>query len=79
MPCRAAASRSPAKTGTLSELALALSARTPVLVFCGELSAAAATVAETRSVEEATGISVGAVRRVDPRRVAGQAREATRR
>ncbi len=45
------------ETGTLSELALALSARTPVLVFCGEFSAAASTVAETRSVEEATGIS----------------------
>jgi DNA-binding CsgD family transcriptional regulator len=45
------------ETGTLSELALALSARTPVLVFCGELSAAAAAVAETNSVQEATGIS----------------------
>ncbi len=45
------------ETGTLSELALALSARTPVLVFCGELSAAAATVAETQSVQEASGIS----------------------
>jgi DNA-binding CsgD family transcriptional regulator len=45
------------KTGTLSELALALSARTPVLVLCGELSAAASMVAESRSVEEATGIS----------------------
>ena len=44
------------ETGTLSELALALSARTPVLVFCGELSAAAATVAESRSVQEASGI-----------------------
>jgi DNA-binding CsgD family transcriptional regulator len=44
------------ETGTLSELALALSARTPVLVFCGELSAAASTVAETRSVQDATGI-----------------------
>jgi DNA-binding CsgD family transcriptional regulator len=44
------------ETGTLSELALALSARTPVLVFCGELSAAASTVAETESVQEATGI-----------------------
>jgi hypothetical protein len=44
------------KTGTLSELALALSARTPVLVFCGELPAAAATVAETQSVEDVTGI-----------------------
>jgi DNA-binding CsgD family transcriptional regulator len=44
------------ETGTLSELALALSARTPVLVFCGELSAAASTVAQTQLVEEATGI-----------------------
>jgi DNA-binding CsgD family transcriptional regulator len=44
------------ETGTLSELALALSARTPVLVFCGELSAAASTVAETQSVHDATGI-----------------------
>ncbi len=44
-------------TGTLSELALGLSARTPVLVFCGELSAATSAVAETRSIEEATGIS----------------------
>ena len=44
------------ETGTLAELALALSARTPVLVFSGDLSAAAATVAETESVEEATGV-----------------------
>jgi DNA-binding CsgD family transcriptional regulator len=43
-------------TGTLGELALALSAHTPVLVFCGELAAAAATVSETASVEQATGI-----------------------
>ena len=41
----------------LSELALALSARTPVLVFCGELSAAAASVAQTQLVQELTGIS----------------------
>jgi len=45
------------ETGTLSELGLALSARTPVLVFSGELSSAASTVAETDSVQEATGIS----------------------
>jgi len=44
------------ETGTLSELALALSARTPVLVFCGDFPAAASTVAETASVEEITGI-----------------------
>jgi DNA-binding CsgD family transcriptional regulator len=43
-------------TGTLSELALALSARTPLLVLTGDLTAAVATVAETRSVQEATGI-----------------------
>jgi DNA-binding CsgD family transcriptional regulator len=43
-------------TGTLSELALALSARTPMLVLCGDLAGAAATVIETASVEEATGI-----------------------
>ena len=43
-------------TGTLGELALALSARTPVLVFCGDLAAAAATVSETTSVEQATGV-----------------------
>jgi DNA-binding CsgD family transcriptional regulator len=45
------------ETGTLSELALALSARTPVLVFCGEFSNAASAVAETQSVEDATGIN----------------------
>jgi DNA-binding CsgD family transcriptional regulator len=45
------------ETGRLSALALALSAHTPVLVLCGELSAAASAVAETQSVEEATGIS----------------------
>jgi DNA-binding CsgD family transcriptional regulator len=44
------------ETGTLSELALALSARTPVLVLCGDLAAAATAVSETASVEEATGI-----------------------
>jgi DNA-binding CsgD family transcriptional regulator len=43
-------------TGTLSELALALSARTPVLVFSGDTVAAMSAVAETQSVEEATGI-----------------------
>jgi DNA-binding CsgD family transcriptional regulator len=44
------------QTGTLSELALALSARAPILVFCGDLAAAAAAVSETESVEAATGI-----------------------
>jgi DNA-binding CsgD family transcriptional regulator len=45
------------ETGTLSELALALSARTPVLVFSGDLRGAAATVAETQSVQDASGIA----------------------
>ena len=45
------------ETGTLSELALALSARTPILVLCGEFSAAASAAAETTSVEEVSGIS----------------------
>ncbi len=44
------------ETGTLSELALALSAHTPILVFCGDLATAAATVSETEMVHEATGI-----------------------
>ena len=46
------------ETGTLSELALALDVGTAVLVFCGELSAAASTAAENASpVQEAAGIS----------------------
>jgi DNA-binding CsgD family transcriptional regulator len=44
------------ETGTLSELALALSAHIPVLVFCGELSDAVSGVAETQAVEDATGV-----------------------
>jgi DNA-binding CsgD family transcriptional regulator len=44
------------ETGTLGELALALSAFAPMLVFCGELAAAATVVSETESVQEATGI-----------------------
>jgi DNA-binding CsgD family transcriptional regulator len=44
------------ETGTLSELALALSAHIPVLVFCGEISDAVAGVAETQAVEDATGV-----------------------
>jgi DNA-binding CsgD family transcriptional regulator len=44
------------ETGTLSVLVLSLSAHIPVLVFCGELSAAVSGVSETQSVEEATGV-----------------------
>jgi DNA-binding CsgD family transcriptional regulator len=45
------------KTGALTELWVALSSRTPVLVFCGELAAASSLVAEAQSVSEATGIT----------------------
>jgi DNA-binding CsgD family transcriptional regulator len=44
------------ETGTLAELALALSAQTPILVFSGEVSAAASAVAESNSVQDASGI-----------------------
>jgi ATP/maltotriose-dependent transcriptional regulator MalT len=45
------------KTCALSELPLALGSRTPILVFCGELTAAASLVEESRSVHEAAGIA----------------------
>jgi DNA-binding CsgD family transcriptional regulator len=45
------------RTGALTELPLALGSHTPILVFCGELSAAAVLVEEARSVHEAAGIS----------------------
>jgi DNA-binding CsgD family transcriptional regulator len=45
------------ETGALSELPLALGSRTPILVFCGELAAAASLVEESRSVHEAAGIA----------------------
>jgi DNA-binding CsgD family transcriptional regulator len=45
------------KTGALSELPLALGSRTPILVFCGELTAAASLAEESRSVHEAAGIA----------------------
>ena len=43
--------------GALSELPLAFGSRTPILVFCGELAAAASLVEESRSVHEAAGIA----------------------
>ncbi len=45
------------KTGALSELPLALSSFIPILVFCGELTAAAALVEEARLVREVEGLS----------------------
>jgi DNA-binding CsgD family transcriptional regulator len=46
--------------GALSELPLALSSWIPIVVFCGELSTAAALVEEARSVQEAAGITEAA-------------------
>jgi DNA-binding CsgD family transcriptional regulator len=45
------------RAGALSELPLALGSRTPILVFCGEVTAAASLVEESRSVHEAAGIA----------------------
>ena len=45
------------KAGALTELPLALGSRTPILVFCGELAAAASLVEESRSVHDAAGIA----------------------
>src|SRR6516165_2855657 len=45
------------QAGVISELPLAFGSRTPVLVFCGELAAAASLVEESRSVQEAAGIT----------------------
>jgi ATP/maltotriose-dependent transcriptional regulator MalT len=45
------------QAGALSELPLAFGSRTPILVFCGELTAAASLVEESRSVHEAAGIA----------------------
>jgi DNA-binding CsgD family transcriptional regulator len=64
------------ETGTLSELALALSAHIPVLVFCGEISTAVSGVAETESVEEATGIRSAPYGALILAAWRGQAREA---
>ncbi|MDQ4134841.1 MAG: helix-turn-helix transcriptional regulator, partial [Pseudomonadota bacterium] len=64
------------RTGALSEVALALSARAPVLVLCGELAAAASLVAEAKSVEEAAGISSAPYGALIVAAWAGQAHEA---
>ncbi len=64
------------ETGTLGELALALDVGTAVLVFCGELSAAASTAAETQSVQEATGINAAHHGALVLAAWQGQAREA---
>ena len=69
------------ETGMLSQLALALNARAPVLVFSGELFDAASTVAEARSVEDVSGITAapyGALILEAWRGRAGEARELIR-
>lgn len=52
--------RSVRRSGALSELPLALSSFVPVLVFCGEVSAAGALVEEAQSIQEAAGITEAA-------------------
>jgi DNA-binding CsgD family transcriptional regulator len=64
------------KTGALSELPLALGSRTPILVFCGELSAAASLVEEARSVVEAMGVNEAPYGALTLAAWRGQAREA---
>jgi len=64
------------KTGALSELPLAFGSRTPVLVFCGELAAAASLVEENRSVQEAAGITEAPYGALILTAWRGQAREA---
>ncbi len=64
------------KAGALSEFALALSSRTPVLVFAGELAAATALVAEAQTVEEATGITAAPYGALIVAAWRGQSREA---
>ena len=60
------------ETGTLNELAPALNMHTPMLVFSGELSAAASAVAETQSIAGDDRDQDRAVWRVGPRGVARQ-------
>jgi DNA-binding CsgD family transcriptional regulator len=48
------------ETGALSELPLALTSRAYMLLFAGDLSAAASLTAETQAVKEATGSSLAA-------------------
>jgi len=65
------------KTGALSELPLALGSRTPIFVFCGELTAAASLVEESRSVHEAAGIAEAPYGALVLTAWRGQVREAT--
>ena len=64
------------QVGALSELPLAFGSRTPVLVFCGELAAAASLVEENRSVQEAAGIAEAPYGALVLAAWRGQAREA---
>jgi DNA-binding CsgD family transcriptional regulator len=64
------------RTGALSELPLALGSRTPILVFCGELSAAASLVEEARAVVEAMGVGEAPYGALTLAAWRGQARQA---
>jgi DNA-binding CsgD family transcriptional regulator len=64
------------KTGALSELPLALASRTPILVFCGDLSAAASLVEEAGSAVEAMGVNEAPYGALTLAAWRGQAREA---
>jgi DNA-binding CsgD family transcriptional regulator len=65
------------RTGALSELPLALGSRTPIVVFRGELSAAASLVEEARSVVEAMGVGEAPYGALTLAAWRGQAREAS--
>ena len=64
------------RTGALSELPLALGSHTPVLVFSGELAAAASLASEARSVLTAAGIAEAPYGALILMAWRGQAREA---
>jgi len=64
------------KTGALSELPLALGSHTPILVFCGEIAAAASLAGEARSVLQAAGIAEAPYGALILYAWQGQAREA---
>ncbi|MER6593024.1 AAA family ATPase [Micromonospora purpureochromogenes] len=64
--------------GALTELPHALSSHVPLLVFGGELSAAASLVAESQSVREAIGISAAPYGALSVAAWRGKAREATK-
>jgi DNA-binding NarL/FixJ family response regulator len=65
------------ETGALSELPLALGSHTPVLVFCGELAAAASLAEEAQSILQSAGIAEAPYGALILRAWRGQTRETT--